>query len=139
MNAYEELLHQLQHARRFIRAKRAAGELDAGYAEDIETSLQETIETAELNAPARTARSEGPPPIQFVPTLPKGFVRSELLACIDRELWLRERTYDRLVRTGRMSGADAGREMGLMKAVRAIVAQLPAPPPPQTGLFRAVP
>lgn len=66
--------------------------------------------------------------------VPEGFTRETLLACVDREIRMRERVYPGWVSRGRMSEAAATKEIASMRAVRAVLAQLPAPEP-QPELF----
>lgn len=65
-------------------------------------------------------------------TLPPGFTREQILACIDRELRYREVVFPRRVEAGKMSHLEARRELELMRVVRAVVAALP---PTQATLF----
>jgi hypothetical protein len=67
--------------------------------------------------------------------LPYGVTREELIECVEREIKLRERVYPRWVTEARITPDKANRELFLMRAVRAVVGQLPAPPPPQGDLF----
>jgi hypothetical protein len=64
--------------------------------------------------------------------IPTPFTRAEVLACIEREIALRERAYPRWIEAGRMTTEKAAKELGLMRAVFAIVRQLPAE---QASLF----
>lgn len=75
------------------------------------------------------------PPI----AIPDGFTRKDLLACIDRELALRERVYPRQVALGHMSDPKARNEIAAMRAVRAVLAQVPEPPAIQPSLFGGKP
>jgi hypothetical protein len=70
------------------------------------------------------------PPI----VLPDGFTREQLLATIEREIKFRERVYPRQVELGRMTVAKMREEQAAMRAVRAVIAQLPATPEVQPGL-----
>lgn len=67
--------------------------------------------------------------------LEAGFTREQLLAVVDREIRLRERSYPGWVARGRMSANKMRDEIAGMKAVRAALAQLPSAPPAQAGLF----
>lgn len=58
--------------------------------------------------------------------IPDGFTREELLSCIDRELRFRERVFARRVQSKTMTLEQSMREQALMRAVRAVIAQLPA-------------
>jgi hypothetical protein len=58
--------------------------------------------------------------------LPAGVTREQLLACVDREIQLRNRVYPRRLEAGRMTLAQSLRELELMKAVREVLTQLPA-------------
>lgn len=69
--------------------------------------------------------------------LPEGFTREELLSTLDRELRLRARAYPRWVQLGRMSVKKMQDEIAGMKAVRAVISQLPTAPPVQPELFAA--
>jgi hypothetical protein len=66
--------------------------------------------------------------------LPDGFTREDLLACVEREVRLRERAYPRWVAMGRMTSAKMRGEQATMAAVRAVIAQLPPTPAVQPGL-----
>ena len=66
--------------------------------------------------------------------IPDGFTREQLLAAVDREIRLRERVYPRQVELGRMSAAKAKAEQETMRAVHAVLAQLPPTPAVQPGL-----
>jgi hypothetical protein len=66
--------------------------------------------------------------------LPDGFTRDDLLKCVDREIRLRERVYPRWVEQARMTAGHAQGELSGMRAVRAVLAQLPAPEPVQRSL-----
>jgi hypothetical protein len=68
-------------------------------------------------------------------TIPDGWSRELLLACVDREIKMRDRAYPRFVEQGRMSHAKMLEEQAGMRAVRAVIAQLPATIPPQAALF----
>ena len=46
------------------------------------------------------------------------FTREDLLACVDREIRLRQHFYAWRVREGKMTEAEATREIALMRAVR---------------------
>jgi hypothetical protein len=67
--------------------------------------------------------------------IPDGYSRAQLLDCLDREIRLRERAYPRWVERGKMTAPKALEEVLLMRAVRATIAQLPAPPAVQPELF----
>jgi hypothetical protein len=66
--------------------------------------------------------------------IPDGFTREQLLAAVDREIRLRERVYPRWVALGKMSGAKSTEELASMRAVHAVLAQLPPTPAVQPGL-----
>ena len=61
--------------------------------------------------------------------IPDGFSREELLVCVDREIRYRERALPFRVEAGHMSRAESAREMSRMKAIRAVIAQLPPTQP----------
>ncbi len=67
--------------------------------------------------------------------VPDDWSRELLLACVDREIRLREKAYPRWVQLGRMSHKKMTDEIAAMKAVRCVLAQLPATVPPQVGLL----
>lgn len=73
----------------------------------------------------------------MTPVIPLGFTRAELLACIERELRYREHVFPRRITEGKMSQAQATLEVGRMRAVRAVLAQLPPDPEAQPSLFDA--
>lgn len=56
------------------------------------------------------------------------------IRCVGREIGKRLQVYQRLVDTGRMTLADAQRELDTMRAVYATLKAL-QPPPPQQNLF----
>jgi len=63
--------------------------------------------------------------------------KSDLLACLDREIRLRKRVYPRWVQLGRMSKGKAADEIAGMEAVRAaLVAHVPEDVEPQEEMFR---
>lgn len=59
----------------------------------------------------------------------------EMLACVEREIRMRERVYPEWVKLGRMSARKAEHELATMRAVREVIAALPVEPPPQASLF----
>lgn len=61
--------------------------------------------------------------------------RDEMLACVDRELKMRERVYPEWTKLGRISEKKAAHELATMRSVRAVVAALPVEPPAQSNLF----
>jgi hypothetical protein len=61
--------------------------------------------------------------------IPDGFTREDLLACIDRELRLRHHVYPARVKNGKMTLAESLTEVLKMRAVRAVIAQLPTTQP----------
>lgn len=65
--------------------------------------------------------------------------REEMLACVDREIRMRERVYPDWVKYGRMTEGKAHHEIVTMRAVRDVIAALPVEPPTQPGLFDATP
>jgi len=67
--------------------------------------------------------------------LPTGWTREQLLAVADREIRLRDQVYPRQVAMGRMGGAKALEEQAGMRAIRAVLAQLPTEEPTQAALF----
>jgi hypothetical protein len=67
--------------------------------------------------------------------VPDGFTREELLACIDREIRMRELVYPERVALGKMSTKKSLDELAAMRAIRAVIAQLPSTPPAQGALF----
>lgn len=69
--------------------------------------------------------------------IPDGFTREELIESVERELRLRERVYARQVELGKLSHKTSEHEKGAMRAVLAVLRQLPATPPAQPGLFGA--
>lgn len=68
-------------------------------------------------------------------TIPEGFSREDLLACADREIRMRERVYPDRIAMAKMTAQKAREEIGAMRAIRAVLAQLPATPKPQGDLF----
>jgi hypothetical protein len=56
--------------------------------------------------------------------IPAGFRCVDLLRCAERECRLRERVYPRWVQLGRMSNADAVRELAAMQAIRDLLRAL---------------
>ncbi len=71
--------------------------------------------------------------------IPEGFTREELLACVEREIRLRERAYPRWVELGKMSAKKSQEEQAAMKAVLAVLRQLPPAPAAQPDLFGSEP
>lgn len=61
--------------------------------------------------------------------IPDGLTREQLLAALDREIRYREVVFPRRVDAGKMSLVDARAEILKMKAVRAVIAQLPPTQP----------
>ena len=49
---------------------------------------------------------------------------AEMLACVDREIGLREKVYPRFVLSGKLTQVNANRELERMRAVRVAVARL---------------
>jgi hypothetical protein len=64
-----------------------------------------------------------------------GYTREQLLDCLDREIRLRERVYPRWVSLERMTARKAFEETTMMRAIRAVIAQLPPTPKTQADLF----
>lgn len=64
--------------------------------------------------------------------VPNGFTREQLLACVDREIRMRELVYPERVALRKMTPAKMADELGSMRAIRAVIAQLP---PTQPNLF----
>lgn len=64
------------------------------------------------------------------------FTREELIACVEREIRMRERVYPDRVAMGKMSGASSLREVAMMRAVLDVLLKLPTVPPVQQRLFR---
>jgi hypothetical protein len=93
----------------------AVAEFDAGCQADIER-IQE--DQRRLGAP-----------VTFAP--------SDLVACVEREIAMRNRVYPRWVAAGRVPQARADQEIALMRAVLAVLKErAPAPAPPaQRDLF----
>ena len=58
---------------------------------------------------------------------------AEMIACIEREIRMRERVYPRWIATGKMTQAKADAEIVTMKAVLAFLRPM-LPLPPQMGL-----
>lgn len=58
--------------------------------------------------------------------VPYGFTREELIACVEREIRLREVNYPRWVEKGTMRASTALDEVARMKAVLQVIEQLPA-------------
>ena len=71
--------------------------------------------------------------------VPDGHTRESLLACLDREIRMRERVYPHRIELGKMSHAKSVEELAAMRAVRAVIAQLPTAPPAQAALFGETP
>lgn len=71
------------------------------------------------------------PPI----TIPDGWTREELIACAERESKLRQSAYPKWVELGRMTAKKSSHEQGAMRAIVAVLRQLPATPAPQPSLF----
>lgn len=67
--------------------------------------------------------------------IPDGFTREDLLKCVDREIRMREIAYPKWTELGKMTAGNARGEIGAMKAVRAVLAQLPETVPAQKRLF----
>lgn len=65
--------------------------------------------------------------------------REEMLACVEREIKMRERVYPEWTKLGRMSEKKAAHELATMRAVREVIAALPVVPPPQADLFGGKP
>jgi hypothetical protein len=61
--------------------------------------------------------------------IPKPHTRETLLTCLDREIRMRETNYPSWVANGRLRATKAEDEIARMKAVRAVIAQLPATQP----------
>lgn len=61
--------------------------------------------------------------------------REEMLACVEREIRMRERVYPEWTKLGRMSAQKAAHELAAMRAVRDVIAALPVVPAPQAELF----
>jgi hypothetical protein len=57
-----------------------------------------------------------------------------MLACVDREIKMRERVYPEWTKLGRMSQKKAAHELAAMRAVREVIASLPVEPPAQGSL-----
>lgn len=79
-----------------------------------------------------------PPPTTLPPvviTIPPEFSRELLIAAVEREIRLRERSYPRWVQLGRMTSHKMRDEIAAMKGVLFILRQLPYTPPPQIDLF----
>jgi hypothetical protein len=62
--------------------------------------------------------------------------KEELLACVDRELRLRERVYPRWTVAGRMTARKADEEIAAMRAVREAIAKHVPDDEPQAEMFR---
>jgi hypothetical protein len=58
-----------------------------------------------------------------------------MLACVEREVRMRERVYPEWVKLGRMSEKKAHDELAAMRAVREVIAALPVELSPQASLF----
>jgi hypothetical protein len=67
--------------------------------------------------------------------IPEGFTRDDLLSCVDREIRMREIVYRHRVTSRQMTEDAARREIETMRAVRAVIAQLPETPSAQASLF----
>lgn len=63
--------------------------------------------------------------------------REEMLACVDREIKMRERVYPEWTKLGRMTEKKAVHELDTMKDVRRVIAALPVEPVAQADLFGA--
>lgn len=62
---------------------------------------------------------------------PSGFSINEQIACVAREVRMREMLYPKYVQAERMAQATADRQLGCMKAVlRTLEAMINAPPQP---------
>lgn len=59
--------------------------------------------------------------------IPYGHTRESLLQCLDREIRFREFVYPKQIEAGKMREKKALDEIAAMKAVRAVIAQLPGP------------
>jgi hypothetical protein len=57
--------------------------------------------------------------------IPQGYSREDLIACAERELRLREQVYPRQVEARKMTLEQSSREMGRMRAIIAVLRQLP--------------
>ena len=68
--------------------------------------------------------------------LPDGWTRAQLISCVEREIKLRGQAYPRWIDQGRLTPEKALAEINAMRAVLAVLRQLPAEPPVQGGLFR---
>lgn len=66
--------------------------------------------------------------------IPPGHTREGLLACLDREIRMRETNYPAWVRAGRLRANKAEDEIARMRAVREVIAQLPETQPKLAGL-----
>lgn len=73
----------------------------------------------------------------FQVRLTPGFTAADLVACVTREIKMRERVYPTWVQRGRMTSPKALAEIATMKAVLAVLELLPASPPLQPDLFGA--
>lgn len=79
-----------------------------------------------------TRRGQPPPSAPLV--APSGYTREDLIATVERELRLRERSYPKWVKLGQMSHAKMTAEIRAMRAVLAVVQQLPTVAPAQASL-----
>ena len=62
--------------------------------------------------------------------------KNEMLACVEREIKMRERVYPARVARGRMSRAKAAAEIATMRAIlAALVQHVPGDPVVQADLF----
>ena len=61
--------------------------------------------------------------------------REEMLACVEREIKMRERVYPDWTQMGRMSPKKAAHELATMRAVREVIVALPIEPSKQADLF----
>lgn len=68
--------------------------------------------------------------------IPEGHAREELIACAERELKMRESHYPKWVELGSMRAKFATEQTEAMRAIVAVLRQLPAEPPAQGGLFK---
>jgi hypothetical protein len=60
--------------------------------------------------------------------MPDGFKREDLLACLNREIAMRQSLYPEWVAAKKMSKADAERELGMMEECRKAVETVAAAP-----------
>lgn len=62
-------------------------------------------------------------------TIPDNFKREDLLRCLDREIRYRNHVFPKRVAAGKMTLTDSLNELLKMKAIRAVIAQLPPTQP----------